>query len=203
MKRLFVFLLVAGLAWWLWGPRRQTVTLEQLAALPPATSQSGPGHSLQVVIPDTDMDYYTVSGSSAAEIRDSLNAQHPVSGFDGHTAWHVSWTWPGYGSADCDLRSASLETQLKVSLPVWQPPAGADPALVLQWNNYAGNLAAHEQGHVQRARQGFAKMQQILHDSTCADADAKLNVVLGEMRAADAQYDADTNHGTTQGAKFP
>ncbi|HEX6591521.1 MAG TPA: DUF922 domain-containing protein [Moraxellaceae bacterium] len=203
MKRLFVFLLVAGLAWWWLGPRHRAVTLEQLATLPPPTTQSGPGHSLQVIIPDADMEYYTVSGGSVAEIRDSLYAQQPVRGFDGHTAWQVSWNWPGYGRPDCDLRSARLETRVKVTLPVWQPPAQADPALVLQWNNYAGNLALHEQGHVQRARQGFAKMQQILHDSTCADADAKLNVVLGEMRAADAQYDADTKHGTTQGAKFP
>ena len=73
MKRLFVFLLVAGLAWWWLGPRHQTVTLEQLATLPPPPTESGPGHSLQVIIPDTDMEYYTVSGGSVAEIREDAN----------------------------------------------------------------------------------------------------------------------------------
>lgn len=202
MKKLFVLLLLAGAVFWYLKPPVRAITLDASGMSRPSAA-SGARDVLAFVIPDADMEYYDVGGSTAQEIRNNLNHSHRNGGFDGHTGWNVSWSWPGYGRADCDLATTDLDTRIRVRLPRWQPPANADPALVLHWNNYAGNLALHEQGHVQLARQGFAKMQQILQTSTCAEADAKLNLVLGEMRQADLRYDAETRHGTTQGARFP
>ncbi len=202
MNRLFILLLLAAALFWLLGRKTHTLTL-------PATGQHAPvmtgkpSDILEIRIPDADMAYYDVSGTSAAEIRDNLDRQHANGGFDAFTGWNVHWNWPGFGQADCDLGNARLDTELHVRLPRWQPPRHADPALVLKWNSYLGSLAFHEQGHVQLARQGFAKMQQILHDSSCTEADASLNAVLAEMRRADLRYDAETRHGITQGARFP
>lgn len=203
MKKLFVLLLLAGAVFWYLRPPVRAITLDTstMSSRPTVTSRAQ--EVLEFTIPDADMEYYDVGGSTAQEIRNNLNRSHSNGGFDGHTGWNVSWSWPGYGRPDCELAAADLDTRLRVRLPRWVPPAHADPALVLHWNNYAGSLAFHEQGHVQLARQGFAKMQQILQTSTCDEADAKLNVVLGEMRQADLRYDAETRHGTTQGAKFP
>jgi predicted secreted Zn-dependent protease len=195
VKKLFVLLLLAGTVFWYLKPPVHTITLEAAGLSSRATVTSGSREVLAFSIPDTDMEYYDVSGSSAQEIRDNLNKSHSNGGLDGHTGWNVSW---GSRGADC-----TLDTRLRVRLPRWLPPADADPALILHWNTYAGSLARHEQGHVQLARQGFAKMQQTLQGSTCAEADAKLNAVLNEMRQADQRYDAETNHGVTQGAKFP
>ena len=201
MKKLFVLLLLAGALYWWQKPPVQTITLDagDMANLSALTA----GGVLEIAIPGADMDYYDVGGSTASEIRNNLNRSHRNGGFAGHTGWHVSWGWPGYGSSHCDLTAARLDTRLRVRLPRWVPPTNADPDLVLHWNNYAGSLALHEQGHVQLARQGFAKMQQILQTSACDTAAAKLDAVLGEMRQADLRYDAETGHGTTQGAKFP
>lgn len=218
VKKLFFLLLAVGTLFWLLG--RQTHTLTLPALPPPPSGLSAPllmspttsfsaGHDqdmLEIRIPDADMAYYNVSGSSATEIRDNLNRRHARAGlhsFDGYTGWNVHWSWPGFGHDDCDLSAARLQTDLQVRLPRWQPPRQADAALVLKWNSYLGNLARHEQGHVELARQGFAKMQQILQTSTCEQANAQLNSVLAEMRQADLRYDADTRHGITQGAKFP
>lgn len=202
MNRLFLLLLIIGLFFWWLKPPVHNITLDDRAR-PPVLNKLPANGMLEITIPDAGMDYYDVSGSTVAEIRDNLNRSHRSGGFDGYTGWHVSWNWPGYGSSDCNLAAASLDTRISVRLPRWQPPQNADPALVLKWNSYLGNLAFHEQGHVQLARQGFAKMQQILQASTCDEADAKLNAVLGEMRQADLRYDAETRHGSTQGAKFP
>lgn len=83
------------------------------------------------------------------------------------------------------------------------PSPDTDTALRSCWNDYLGSLATHEQSHVKLARQGFEKMSAILHNSTCANADAKLNVMLGEMHKADLRYDTETRHSQTQGAIFP
>ncbi len=214
MKKILFLLLIAALLFWRLGQQTHTVTLPEASSATPIAGNPPPGlnagissstghETLEIRIAGVDMDYYDVSGSSAVEIRHNLNRQHVHGGFDGYTGWNVHWNWPGFGSNTCDLDSASLQTDVRVRLPRWQPPRDADPALVLKWNNYLGSLAHHEQGHVQLARQGFAKMQQILQSSSCAEADAKLNAVLGEMRQADLRYDADTGHGSTQGAKFP
>jgi predicted secreted Zn-dependent protease len=214
MKKILLILCAAALLFWWLGHGTRRVTLpDQPVALGSAgsytdsqalsVSSARPGEVLEVSTPGTEMDFYSISGNSAAELRTSMNQQHPVSGFDGNTHWNVSWQWPGYGSSDCRLQEAKLETRITVSLPRWSPPRDADPALILQWNRYLGSLALHEQGHVQRAREGFAKMQQILQSSHCDNADAQLNAVMGEMHDADLRYDADTDHGSTQGARFP
>ncbi|MGH8492957.1 MAG: DUF922 domain-containing protein [Moraxellaceae bacterium] len=210
MKKLFFLLLAAGALFWLLGRQPHTLTLAPVslsAALAPGSSTPFITNTrqdiLEIRIPDADMDYYDVNGGSTGEIREALNRGHAHGSFDGYTGWNVRWAWPGFGKSDCDLSAASLDTSVRVRLPRWQPPREADAALVLKWNSYLGNLARHEQGHVQLAQHGFAKMQQILQASTCDEADAKLNVVLSEMRQADLRYDAETHHGTTQGAKFP
>lgn len=210
MKKIFLLLLAIAALFWLLSPQTHTMTLAATSLSTPASAiplvniSPHSGHDmLEVRIPDADMDYYDVSGNSAMEIRDALKHRHTHGGFDGYTSWHVSWNWPGLGQHNCDLDSAELQTSIRVRLPRWHVPRNADPALILKWNSYLGSLAHHEQGHVQLARQGFAKMQQILQRSTCDEAHAKLNVVLDEMRQADLRYDAETRHGHTQGAKFP
>lgn len=210
MKRIAFILLSAGLLFWMLGNRNHTVTLPALApgdavslSTPPALQASDAREIVEARIPDAEMDYYSVSGSTVADLRNSLDSQHPVSGFDGNTHWHVSWNWPGYGSPDCDLQSAKLDTAITVTLPRWNPPRDASTELILQWKHYLGSLAFHEQGHVQLARQGFARMQQVLHDADCGNAEARLQGVMQIMHEADRRYDADTDHGTRQGARFP
>jgi len=39
--------------------------------------------------------------------------------------------------------------------------------------------------------------------ATCATAEAKAQDVLADIRQNDVNFDATTNHGETQGAKFP
>lgn len=201
MKKFLLLMLAATALFWRLGQQTNNVV-----PLPGTNTTVMPAIALAIVEPgiaDADIHHYDISGDNLAALRADMNRQQPAPGFDGHTAWQVNWRWPGYASTECDLAAATLDTRITVSLPRWRPPHDADPALILHWNHYIGSLTRHEQGHVQLAREGFAKMQTILHDSTCTDADARLNTVLAEMRQADLRYDADTRHGVTQGARFP
>lgn len=156
---------------------------------------------IEPFIPGAIIDYYRVSGNTTAVLRDDLNQQHPINNLDGHTAWHVCWNWPGLANTGCDPGAVKLDTQLSVTLPRWSPSPDTDTALILHWNDYLGSLTTHEQGHVKMARQGFGKMQEILRNSSCADA--KLNIVRNEMHEANLRYDTETRHDQTQGAKLP
>lgn len=203
MKRTLFWLGLAALLFaWQYG-RTQRSSLPPPGDAPALHALERGDHSLQLQIPGAEMDFYSVHGSSAGEIRQALNQQNPVHHFDGYTSWQVRWHWPGYGEADCDLAAATLETHIRVRLPVWQPPLRPDARLLAQWNRYITALARHEQGHVQRAQAGIQQLQQVLQTSTCLEAEARLQAVLDTMHDADRRYDADTQHGVRDGARFP
>lgn len=142
--------------------------------------------------------YYTVEGNSAAALRESLNRRHP--GWDGYTHWNIHWD---AADGDCSQDPAESGMSITVDLPRWDPPADAAPELRQHWERYSQALTLHEAGHVQLAREGYARLQTALKQADCRSADQAANDVLQEMRAADIRYDSDTDHGATQGARFP
>jgi predicted secreted Zn-dependent protease len=160
-----------------------------------------------VNIPHATITYYDISGSTAAELRADLNRLHPT-GFDGArgdatTKWNIHWDWPGYGESDCRLDQVKVSYQVKVIFPRWKPPADADPELVARWATYTLRLAEHESGHVDYLAAKIGSVEQAIRGATCQTAEAAAQAALAPFRQHDLDYDADTNHGETQGARFP
>ena len=160
-----------------------------------------------VDIPYAKMIYYDISGSTETELRDQLNALGPV-GPDGYhgdalTIWYIRWTWDGYGAEECDLRTVSATYDIKVTLPRWTPPHDASPALIEKWNAYMLALAHHEKGHVDNVIANLPVLINSIRRATCSTAEAKAQDVLSGMRRNDINFDASTDHGATQGARFP
>jgi predicted secreted Zn-dependent protease len=151
--------------------------------------------------------FYPVKGTTEQELRESLNTNRPT-GFDGTkgdatTAWTVYWNWPGYGEEDCNLAQAVVSYKISVTFPQWDSPAGASPALVKKWNQYIDRLALHEAGHAEFIADHYRSVLDAIHNATCPTVDEKIQAVLNEFRKHDVDYDAETNHGATQGAFFP
>jgi predicted secreted Zn-dependent protease len=196
MKRFLLAILTLGL-------------VSVACGLSPSTStEAAPGETIYAQVSNAAMVYYEVSGSTAAELRTQLNQQSPVDWLDGlhydaRTDWYVSWTWPGYGSNDCDLSMATVDYEITVTLPHWKPAADVDPKLIEQWNRYLQNLAMHEQGHVDPIVKNNSRVLEAIQGATCATADQAAQDVLNTFRLADIEYDEQTRHGETQGAKFP
>ena len=161
----------------------------------------------KVVIPNTKMNYYEITGDSAAALREQINALGPtdVQGqhADAYTDWYIDWNWPGYGRADCDLSQVRVSYALTVTFPSWQPSADATPALIDHWQRYTLRLALHEKGHVDNIVKNERTMQQAIQRATCITAEAAAQQALKRLRDFDINYDRKTKHGATQGATFP
>ena len=64
-------------------------------------------------------------------------------------------------------------------------------------------LATHEKGHVDFVVATVPSILDALHKATCATANAAAHGGIARIRQHDIDYDAATNHGATQGARFP
>jgi predicted secreted Zn-dependent protease len=160
-----------------------------------------------ISIPNAELVYYDISGSTAGELRTQLDSLGPR-GYDGYkgdatTHWTIHWNWPGYGTSQCDLSAAIITDDIQVTLPRWNPPAGASPALVDRWNVYVHRLAGHEKGHVDFVVASLPLVAQAIRTAACDTAEAAAQAALVPIRQHDVDYDAATQHGATQGARFP
>jgi predicted secreted Zn-dependent protease len=163
----------------------------------------------QITIDNARIIYYDITGSTARELRASMDKLRPKDPYDkdrpvdAYTDWYVSWTWPGYGTDDCDLSATVVDYRIQVILPHWEPPANAFPELVNQWKAYINNLVLHEKGHVDNILNHYLDVKAAIQNATCSTAEAEAQSVLDQLRQFDSNYDRETRHGETQGAVFP
>jgi predicted secreted Zn-dependent protease len=176
--------------------------------VPPVVDPAGAAPTVVVgAIADAAMQYYDITGTTAGELRSSINGQGPVDSAgrrnDALTMWNIDWTWPLNPDSSCILSGATISTTITVTFPRWQPPAGTSAGLVQQWNTYEEALVTHEGGHVAFILATAPEVLAGIKGATCATAEAAAQAVVGRIRQHDIDYDAETNHGFTQGAHFP
>ena len=160
-----------------------------------------------VGIPNATIEYYEISGSTEGELREQLDALAPV-GYDGYkgdatTNWFIRWDWPGYGTMSCDLSKATVSYEIEVVFPRWALPDDASPDLVTKWASFTRALAEHEKNHVDFVVANYRSVLAAIKSATCETADAAASSALEPIRQHDREYDAATNHGETDGARFP
>jgi predicted secreted Zn-dependent protease len=161
--------------------------------------------------------YYAISGSTAADMRtqlDQLGPIEPASGkrYDGSAKWNFYWHFRYLGSPGrCRLTKAIVSLNLKYTIPRWQRPADASTTLAAQWNSFLSALGKHEKGHgaiaIAAGKKLTAKIRALTPRSTCSRLEATANRIgeteVKRTNVAEAAYDARTDHGATQGARFP
>jgi predicted secreted Zn-dependent protease len=170
-------------------------------------------HALEVV---RDNQRYVVLGGTAAKIRDSLDRLgpiDPVSGqrWDAHTGWWLEWRFETRESrSGCDI--AWVRTQLRVTqkLPQHGELSSLGEDLRRDWMSYLNRLGQHEEGHVRipsDAAQRIEDSLRRLHADDCATLEREANRIgneeLNRARSEERAYDASTDHGRSQGARFP
>jgi predicted secreted Zn-dependent protease len=163
----------------------------------------------QVSIEYAQIIYYDATGSTADEIRASMNELRPKDPYDNnkpvdaYTDWYISWNWPGYGTDNCDLSAADVTYSIKVTVPRWSAPADASPELIAKWENYIQRLTLHEKGHVDHIVNNYLSVKTAIQRATCSTAETEAQKALVPLREFDASYDSETKHGESQGAVFP
>jgi predicted secreted Zn-dependent protease len=190
-------------------PATATTTLLSPTAAATATIPPTPAPPTiePIDIPNAAIVYYDISGSTESELRAQLDALGPT-GYDGYkgdatTNWFISWDWPGYGNSVCDLSAATVSLTVEVTFPRWTPPEDAGTDLVDRWAGYTRRLAEHERGHVDFVAANYESVTDAIKAATCETAEAAAQEALASIRQHDTDYDAETDHGATQGAVFP
>ena len=150
-------------------------------------------------------DDYSVMGSTAKELRSSINANRGQD-YDGFTNWNIEWS-----VSNCAAPTWSITLDVGYRLPKWDPPANADRVLVAQWQRYSDALHCHEYGHgelgLKCAQRLYAELLALPGNGSCSalssSAKSTFDLVLSDCRTGETKYDADTKHGATMGAILP
>lgn len=153
------------------------------------------------------VEYYDISGATADELRADLSVKHPT-GPDGYkgdaaTLWDIKWNWKGYGTHNCDLNTVTVSYSIRVILPRWVTPVNADSTLIRNWNEYIDCLLEHEKGHIPNVIEQSGQVKNAILRSNCDNAEGAAQAVLAAIRLNDFNYDKETDHGATLGARFP
>jgi predicted secreted Zn-dependent protease len=158
-----------------WRAALFSIVAPILLAAPPAMAE--PTVSVRTT-------YYSISGTTSAELKSQMRSLGPK-GFWAYTNWYVRW------SGDCRV---SLE--ISYTFPQWTNEKQAPAALQAVWKTMIASLQAHEEGHGRHGRSAAAEI-----DKARCKGDPKS--VTNKWAAQDKVYDAETNHGRSQGVVLP
>jgi len=152
--------------------------------------------------PEGTVLYYDIVGLTAEDLRAQMDALGPI-GPDGYksdafTIWSTKWGWP-----PCQIDKATVSYEIMVLFPRWKPPRDASAQLVAKWDDYIRALATHEKGHVDYIVKNYRLIVDAIKKADCYTAELAAQAALSLLRSHDVEYDAITNHGATQGARFP
>jgi predicted secreted Zn-dependent protease len=175
-----------------------------LALLPPAIAQAQ-----NKLVWKTN--YYTITGASLGEIRQSMDQSRPwkePANQSGLTEWRIDWRFeltPAEGGCRCS--SFTTTTTITNTLPRWRPPAETPEELKSAWIRFIKALGEHEDGHSRLALAAVADLHKRIKTlgpaPDCDGLRKRINDLAGrvleEHRQRDRDYDQRTRHGATQG----
>ena len=159
---------------------------------------------------------YAIEGATPADLRRDMNNKGPQGAggrrFDGYTRWFVSWRYQYNNTGGgCSIASVTTSVKVTMTLPQWGDESRASSATREQWARYLAALELHEQGH---RHHGIAAANEVDRaiaamppagscDALGKNANALGMSVLRKYYQLDLDYDRDTGHGASQGARFP
>lgn len=141
---------------------------------------ASPAMAQDEVTVDVTYETYTITGTTLDNLKSAMAAEGP-NGYWAYTVWYVNWT------GDCGLTVAAT-----ITLPELDADAELSDADIAEFDRMLAALDAHELGHVDFGI-GFAEEVQSL------DCDLDVAAVQEPWLEQERQYDADTDHGYTQG----
>jgi predicted secreted Zn-dependent protease len=161
--------------------------------------------------------HYPAAGQTSAQIRQSLDRNTPVrqngKPFDACTRWDIDWQfwWAYDGDGTCRITRVTTVVRIWQTFPRMENAGDLVPQLADRWERHMIALIEHEEGHValgvDAARNIERRLSQMGDRSSCDQLESEANALAREIIARytrlEAQYDADTNYGERDGARFP
>ena len=160
--------------------------------------------------------YYPAAGQTSAQIRQSLDRNTPVrqngKPFDAYTQWDVDWQfwWAYDGDGTCRITKVTSVIRIRQTFPYLENTSDLAPQQADRWGRYMIALVEHEKGHValgvDAARKIEHQLSQMGDRPSCDQLESEANALARDIIARyarlEAQYDADTNYGERDGARF-
>ena len=167
---------------------------------------AGAGASIDMQIA---LKYYPVEGHDYDSLTNSLRARGPQ-GFHGFAQWRVSYEYGLLSEQDsCRITTVLTRVTGEILMPRWVDESSAPRGLQRRWADYLAALKRHEDGHIQHGRELALLVKEKLLgigpapcDQIRSRADSLFGPLYERLKTRDAQYDARTGHGATQGAFF-
>lgn len=161
--------------------------------------------------------YYQIYGYNAAQARQQITQCAPrlSSGnddFTGYTSYRLNWlyNYGDNGSGQCTLSNIKIGMHIGEVLPALQLSQYADSGFAAKWQAFVPALDTHEHGHIALDEQYASKILSDLQSFPASDcgtiSQAATNLISSDIAVLDqanSTYDAQTNHGATQGALLP
>lgn len=132
---------------------------------------------------------------------------------DAITTWFVRWNYSfdTGPSGGCSVVSVGADVDVVGTFPRWLDPSRGSRELRARWADYTWALATHETGHesigVGAANSVVRALTRLGDAPSCVRAEDAANAEAGRVldvwRAREIEYDDSTDHGATQGARFP
>lgn len=157
---------------------------------------------------------YDVYGSTAWEIRQSLDANRPLINdgrWDAQVASRINWHYPYINEGGiCRAGPITTDVRINFTYPRWANAEHQSPQLIQEWERYMVDLQVHEDGHAQIWIEVASEISDTISNLTAPDcvsleeaADKTGVEVIEKTKQRDEKYDKDTLNGKTQGAVFP
>jgi len=130
--------------------------------------------------------YYDVQGTTTEAIFSFIERNGPTDGQGkrGSGLTSVTWgyEWQGMRSGDsCAIRSMTIRADILVTLPRHADQASLPPTIRSHWQEYAQDVAAHEQRHVDIYREGALKLKTLMESIPALDSCATLETEIGRV----------------------
>lgn len=140
---------------------------------------------------------YAISGRTFDELQAAMRRDGPIVGgarVQAATDWDATWRYRYRSNATrCAVTQATVRVVARVTMPVWTPPADADPRLVTVWRSYRERIWRHELQHVRHALDAGGDLVAALPTlaaTTCAEVDAQVQATGERVRAKHVARDA-------------
>jgi len=158
---------------------------------------------------EDSLQQYTVYGNTVEQRLEQLQRCAPGGEYAGAASYLITWQYAYAVQPDglCQIVQPKIGLHLAMILPKWEAGSQASSQERTAWKAYIAALTTHERGHYDISEQYAQTMMhdlQTLPARQCSNvklaADALLESRLAQLKTAQENYDATTNHGATQGA---
>jgi predicted secreted Zn-dependent protease len=174
-----------------------------------------PGGTVEAAVEvEETVERYDIAGTKAGQLKRAMKRLGPREGgrrYFAYTEWELTWTYTlDEAESGCRFASFDVRAAVTMTLPRWTPGDDASPELRERWDRFLSALETHERGHgriaTEAARSIEAAVATLEPSATCdrleREAEATAMEKVERYRLRERQYDEETNHGRTQGARL-